>query len=542
MADVNLTQQDIDYIARVVDTEVPRSIQRKNPVEYERMVKAVTDTVTNRIASNQFPNTATGVLNQRRQFSKITGPNTPKLSPYGSVQNAPKAPEDLQNMVAGHIADRLQGAPPTIGGAVNYANPNYSDRPNMGWIERMIENGAERLGIGDNIHYHGNAPGMNAAPAYTMDAEGIPSGTIAMPTPRGVAPEAYARAAPVSQVERRALPDIGDMPEFNGTLFGAPEVVNSAPVGAVQRGGMLNAPPPADPARFSSGAPMARTQGQLRGLLSQQAAEQPQSPVDTARFASGNMVGPTDLTGALEAQKAAMGGAPMTEMGPRLGIATETLADQYKSYGVGQAAMRDASLLGLDVAGYDPMGQIRQGLLAQAADPLHAPMSVDARTMRLNAPVAVDQPSYVDPMVTSSPQPVQPAMPFTEQPAQAPIGVRSVAAQPARPALPQGRAPALTGQALAAQVDRGLRSRGLLGAIGGGMLGGAVLGPVGGLLGGLIGKTAARNSYYPPAPDPIQEQKRSGSSFRDLNDRGRDAYRESGQFRDAVDSGRGGLW
>lgn len=180
MADVYLTQRDIDYISRVVNTEVPASLKQSDPAEYSRMVNAVVDTMVNRTASDSYPDTITGVANQSRQFSKITGPA--RLDPYGSVQNTPKAPQALQNMVAGHIADLAQGAEPEIGGALSYANPNFSDASNLAdWVNPMIEAGAVKLGLGDMVHYHGLAPGQQAVDDVTVTAEGIPSGGIPVP-------------------------------------------------------------------------------------------------------------------------------------------------------------------------------------------------------------------------------------------------------------------------------------------------------------------------------------------------------------------------
>lgn len=223
MANVNLSQRDIDYIARVVDTEVPRSIQRTNPQEYQRMVGAVVDTVTNRMASGSYPTTATGVLNQPRQFSKITGPSF--LNPYGSVQQTPRAPESVRNMVADRIAAAAAGEPSQIGGALNYANPNFSSKSSLrGWIDPMINAGAQAFGVGKNVHYHGTAPGQSPAGPYTVTAEGIPNGRIPAPaffeeqpqrpaenpfdailTPAAYQPSFPATPAPV---QREALPDV----------------------------------------------------------------------------------------------------------------------------------------------------------------------------------------------------------------------------------------------------------------------------------------------------------------------------------------------
>jgi hypothetical protein len=160
MSELNLTEQDVDYIGRVVATEVPHHIRSSHPQEYARMVAAVTDTILNRVASPDFPSTVEGVLNENRAFSKITGPS--RLSPYGSVDRAPSAPDYVQNIVTGHLQSRLDGAPSIVGDSLHYANPNHSDRRNLeGWINPMIEAGAQRFGVGDAVHYHGTEPSRN---------------------------------------------------------------------------------------------------------------------------------------------------------------------------------------------------------------------------------------------------------------------------------------------------------------------------------------------------------------------------------------------
>jgi cell wall hydrolase len=181
MANVKLTQQDIDYIARVVETEVPRSIARRNPSEYDRMVRGVVDTVTNRMSSGVFPSSATGVLNQKRQFSKITGPA--RLDPYGSVQKTPRASAATKNLVTDYIAGRAAGEPTTIGGSLNYANPNYSSKSNLtGWINPMIERGAKMIGVGKNVHWYGTAPNLQPVGDYRLSAEGMPGGYVPRPS------------------------------------------------------------------------------------------------------------------------------------------------------------------------------------------------------------------------------------------------------------------------------------------------------------------------------------------------------------------------
>lgn len=133
--------------------------------------------------------------------------------------------------------------------------------------------------------------------------------------------------------------------------------------------------------------------------------------------------------------------------------------------------------------------------------------------------------AYADPVVSAQPQ------------AASAIQQQSFPARPASP-MQQRRAeqPLITG----------LQARNLLGGIAGGLLGGFTLGPMGALAGGLLGRETAARSYFPSAPaSPVQgpgQQSGLGHSYDDLNDRGRDTYNSSGQFQDAVNSGRGGLW
>ncbi|MBB4103581.1 hypothetical protein [Allorhizobium borbori] len=96
--------------------------------------------------------------------------------------------------------------------------------------------------------------------------------------------------------------------------------------------------------------------------------------------------------------------------------------------------------------------------------------------------------------------------------------------------------------AAARQMDRSFSARQTFGTLGGALLGGALLGPVGGLLGGYLGRNVASKSYYPDAPQPVAGQTAKGYDKGDLSDYGQRAYESSGQFRDAVDSGKGGLW
>lgn len=234
---IQLSAEDIDYIGRVVDTEVDPQMRKTNPVEYARMVAAVVDTITNRLAAARYGATIKDIVNAKRQFSKITGPA--RLSPYGSVQNAPKASTATQRIVNEHIAARQAGLPSIVGKSLDYANPNFSDPgPLRDWINPMIEAGAQLFGAGRSIHFHGLAPGNVPAPdtrisgpmGFMPQIDGSVSHSYDIPTPTpkevgiyGQLADALRSAgvqsldgktlglgpytAPAGPVERTALPD-----------------------------------------------------------------------------------------------------------------------------------------------------------------------------------------------------------------------------------------------------------------------------------------------------------------------------------------------
>lgn len=166
---LNLSQRDKDLIARLVATEADHSLRRSRPEAYKQQVQGIVDTVLNRMASGQFPNTVAGVSNQHRQFSKIAGPSN--LDPYGSVQNAPKAPSYVEDLVTEHIINRMTGDPSVVGGGLHYANPVYSTKNNRVWIDRDLT--GPKLGSGDRTHNHGTARGFTPVEASLVDTASI---------------------------------------------------------------------------------------------------------------------------------------------------------------------------------------------------------------------------------------------------------------------------------------------------------------------------------------------------------------------------------
>jgi hypothetical protein len=240
---LNLSKQDIDYIARVAETEVDHGLKSRNPAMYDQMTAGVIDTIINRVVSDRYPNSVSGVVNQRRQFSKITGPKN--LSPYGSVERTPKAGKAFQSKVENYIQQRAAGMPSSVGGHLNYANPHYSTKNNLGWISKLD---GPKFGQGRSIHHHGTTAGYNPvgdytislgsnSPAFADNEQSLPSPSKAPfpDTSSGLFQPANLFASPRGQVQRESLGPA------------KPSPLPSAPSGNVIRAGSLpKATPPTE--------------------------------------------------------------------------------------------------------------------------------------------------------------------------------------------------------------------------------------------------------------------------------------------------------
>lgn len=428
----------------------------------------------------------------------------------GPVNNAtfyatPAAADNLPNglsfvdQTTGHMYfnDPLNRA---IGTAVGYRQPNAQAYQQMAAID---EN---------------NLPTPSPAPRGILDAPQTQTAGILGPSAFDA--ERFGAPAPSFDTARFGEPT-APSPSFDTARFGEPQAVAEN----------------FDVGRFGSMSPMnVDAMASAAGIAPEQPTQVAGS-FDAGRF--GTMTdqpqGIAGLRDALTAQQAqmtapqGMGLLGEAQAAQPAAPATAGLAEQYGQYGAGQLAMRDAMAPGLAAA----------NLAADVADQRGLLSSV--KTDRLAAAPAV-QPGYVDPVVTAQPAYTQPT--YTQPaPQPAPQIAPAAPAAPARPAVePKGTVGGTpTGAALGALVERQMNTRSLLGGIGGGLLGGALLGPVGAALGGLLGRNVANRTYHPPAPEAPKGGTR-GSDYGDLNERGRETYGSSEQFRDAVDSGVGGLW
>ena len=460
--------------------------------------------------------------------------NTNEFNAYGrALPGGVNAYRDLAEQA---LTDVLQNGP--VNNATFYATPAAADNlPNgLSFVDQttghMYFNDPLNRAIGTAVGYRQpNAQAYQQMAA--IDENNLPTPS---PAPRGLLDSPQTQTAGLLGPSAFDAARFGEpAPSFDMARFG--EAVEQSPSFDTARFGDPQAVAQNfDVGRFGSMSPMNVDAMASAAGLAQAQPTQVAGDFDAGRFGTmteqpQGMAGLRDAMATQQAQMAAPQGMGLigdVQAAQPASPTTASMAEQYGQYGVGQMAMRDAMAPGLAAANLAADVADKQGLLAsEKMDRLAA------------APTA--QPGYVDPVVTTQPTYTQPA------PQPAPQITPAAPAAPARPSVePPGQVGGtLTGAALGALVDRQMKTRSLLGGIGGGLLGGALLGPVGAALGGLLGRNVANRTYYPPAPDKPKNAATgaaAGTGFSSLNERGQDAYRESGQFRDAVDSGKGGLW
>lgn len=223
---------------------------------------------------------------------------------------------------------------------------------------------------------------------------------------------------------------------------------------------------------------------------------------------------------------------------PQMGLLS--LADQYASYGAGKQPTELAGLLSQDVA--------HQRMIDQ----------LNAQKQQLQAgvnPMGAVDPWKAQPQVQVQAQPPEVAQveppEMVTQPISQPQGYSGGLLSPQEQEQFAAQHAFLSQQPDNSQLGQkaGRFAKGAIGGIGGGLLGAALLGPIGGLLGAALGKSAMTGRLnekitgFPKAPDRAGSTGNTGRiSKSQLNDRGRDAYNSSEQFRDAVDRGSVGLY
>lgn len=163
---LNLSGKDVVDLKKTVQTEWDgRSVMQG---------RGIVDTILNRDASGHWGRSVGSVVDSRSQFSNINGPVAWKEG-RRSVDQFPasRVTARTSSMVDAWLAARAAGAPSSVGDNLNYANPNYSSRRNLPWINRL---GGPTYGSGESIHRHGTTPELEK---YRPGAYGV-----ALPSPQ----------------------------------------------------------------------------------------------------------------------------------------------------------------------------------------------------------------------------------------------------------------------------------------------------------------------------------------------------------------------
>lgn len=157
---LTLSDQDIKDITKVTSTEAAEHLSQ---AEYNRQAGAVVDTIINRVISKGYPDTVRGVINQKSQFSAISG----NKGAYGSVQAMPDGAVKPKAgaFVPGYLRGRVDGTiKPVINGDLSYLNPAHSGQKALRTWGKIIMDQANKsgqiYGSKGSLHYHGTSTEM----------------------------------------------------------------------------------------------------------------------------------------------------------------------------------------------------------------------------------------------------------------------------------------------------------------------------------------------------------------------------------------------
>jgi hypothetical protein len=186
---LRLTETDILNIKKTLQTEWVQSAGTAQ-------AHGIIDTILNRTASGRWGDTVADVVNARNQFSDINGP-VARRDGRNSVEDLPagRISARVDQLVDSYLAERAAGRESSIGSHLNYANPNYSDARNLGWINALD---GPVLGRGDAIHRHGTTPDLERFRPEPF-AIALPGAAEAAPQP------APARPAATGTIDGRAI-------------------------------------------------------------------------------------------------------------------------------------------------------------------------------------------------------------------------------------------------------------------------------------------------------------------------------------------------
>lgn len=149
---LSLSAQDVTDLKKTLQTEWVQSAGIEQ-------AEGIVDTILNRQASGRWGDSVADVVNARNQFSDVNGPVSRRQG-RDSVDDLPasRISQRVDQFVDAYLAQRAGGQPSRVGDHLNFANPNYSDAANLGWINALD---GPVLGSGDAIHRHGTVPELD---------------------------------------------------------------------------------------------------------------------------------------------------------------------------------------------------------------------------------------------------------------------------------------------------------------------------------------------------------------------------------------------
>ncbi|UYY57198.1 LysM peptidoglycan-binding domain-containing protein [Sphingomonas sp. S2-65] len=185
---LTLTATDVLNIKKTLQTEWVQS----SGVD---QAHGIIDTILNRVASGVWGSTVSGVVNAKSQFSDINGPIAWR-DKRDSVEDlaVSTVSRRVNQVVDAYLAERAGGRASSVGTHLNYANPNYSDKKNLAWINALD---GPVFGHGKSIHRHGTTAGLQRRRPAPF--------TLVLPT----AAAAQQAPAPVSPTRAPGLPPAG---------------------------------------------------------------------------------------------------------------------------------------------------------------------------------------------------------------------------------------------------------------------------------------------------------------------------------------------
>ena len=134
--------------------------------------RGIIDTILNRRASGHWGQSVASVVNAKSQFSDVNGAVAWRQG-RRSVDQIPmsRVSRRASRLVDDYLRQREQGVGSSVGDNLNYANPNYSDRRNLAWINKLD---GPQYGSGKSVHRHGTTAGLERyrPGAFQVDAPG----------------------------------------------------------------------------------------------------------------------------------------------------------------------------------------------------------------------------------------------------------------------------------------------------------------------------------------------------------------------------------